>query len=323
MFRGELDHLDFLFPPRRQFPSLRRSQGGTRMSRRCFCRKAFSLVELLVVIAIIAILISLLLPAVQAARGSARAAQCKSNLRQFGIGLHNYHDVHGGFPPAFLGQATGWRPSWTWATFLLPHLEQAGLFDELQVPTVAFGGGAVFADTPSPETQTTLPIYVCPADSGPDWNQRKSGHAKSSYHGVLGNETQLISSYPALIDQNGVFYVNSRVGVEAITDGSSHTLAVGECRLDGGETGKRGAIWAGMRGATNNILWLSDTVWWANAEPDWLINGPGEQAFSSHHPGGVHFAFADGSVRLVAETIEGEMLARLAARNDGEPVGDY
>ena len=285
-------------------------------------RNAFSLVELLVVIAVIAILVSLLLPAVQAARGSARAAQCKSNLRQIGIALHSYHDVHDGFPPAFLAHATVWRPSWTWSTFLLPHLEQGGLFDDLQVTSAEFGGGAVLADTPTPATQTALSIYACPADSGPDWNHRKSGHATSSYHGVLGNESQLVSSYPALIDQNGVFYVNSRVCVEGITDGSSHTLAVGECRLDPGGTGKRGAIWAGMRGFTSNTLWLSDTVWWANAEPDWLINGPGEQAFSSHHPGGAHFVFADGSVRLVAETIAGQTLARLAARNDGEPAGD-
>ncbi len=293
------------------------------MNRRSSCRRAFSLVELLVVIAVIAILVSLLLPAVQAARGSARAAQCKSNLRQIGLALHHYHDVHGGFPPAFLGDVVGWRPSWTWTTFLLPQLEQAGLFDELAVTTSAFGGGALVADTPDPRTQAVLAIYACPADVGPAWNHRKSGHATSSYRGVLGSQNQLTSSYPALIDQNGVLYVNSRIGVEDIGDGTSHTLAVGECRLDPGPTGKRGAIWAGMRGASDNTLWLSDTVWWANAEPDWLLNGPGEQAFSSHHPGGVHFTFADGSVRFVADTIEGETLGLLAARNDGEPVGEF
>ena len=293
------------------------------MKGRSSRRQAFSLVELLVVIAVIAILVSLLLPAVQAARGSARAVQCKNHLRQIGLALHNYHDIHGGFPPAFLGEASGWRPSWTWTTFLLPHLEQSGLFDDLQVTSAEFGGGAAFADAPSPATQTVLSVYTCPSDIGPDWNHRKSDHAKLSYHGVLGNETQLISSHPALIRQNGLFFVNSHVSVTGVTDGSSHTLAVGECRLDSGPAGKRGAIWAGMRGASNNTLWLSDTVWWANAEPDWLINGPGEQAFSSHHPGGAHFVFADGSVRLVAETIEGDTLARLAARNDGEPLGDF
>jgi hypothetical protein len=78
-----------------------------------------------------------------------------------------------------------------------------------------------------------------------------------------------------------------------------------------------------MRGVTENTLWLSDTVWWANAEPDWRINGPGEQAFSSRHPGGVHFVLGDGAVRLVAETIDGPTLACLAARNDGQPIGDF
>jgi len=293
------------------------------MNTRCSARKAFSLVELLVVIAIIAILISLVLPAVQAARESSRAVQCKSNLRQIGLALHNYHGVHGGFPSAFLGEADLWRPSWTWTVFLLPYVEQSGLFDELSVATAEFGTGAMWAGAPDAATEAVLAVYVCPADTGPDRNHRKSGYAKSSYHGVLGNETQLVCSQPILIRQNGVLYVNSRVSLAAITDGSSHTLAVGECRLDSGPTGRRGAIWAGMRGATGSTLWLSDTVWWANAEPDWRINGPGEQAFSSRHPGGVHFVLGDGAVRLVADTIDGSTLACLAARNDGEPIGDF
>jgi prepilin-type N-terminal cleavage/methylation domain-containing protein len=290
----------------------RRSQGA-----------AFTLVELLVVIVIIGILVALLLPAIQAARGSARAAQCKSNLRQIGVALHHYHDVHGGFPPAFLGDASGWLPSWSWTTFLLPHLEQSGLYDDLRVTSAEFGGGAPFATTPSAQTQTVLSVFLCPADTGPDLNHRKSDHAKSNYRGVLGSETQLFTTYPVLIRQNGVFFVNSRVSVEHIADGSSHTLAVGECRLNSGTTGKRGAIWAGMRGPSGSTLWLSDSVWWLNSEPDWRVNGLGEQAFSSQHPGGVHFVLGDGSVRLISETIEGAILERLAARNDGEPVGGF
>lgn len=284
---------------------------------------AFTLVELLVVIAIIGILVSLLLPAVQAARGSARALQCKSNLRQIGIALHHYHDVHSGFPPAFLGEASGWLPSWSWTTFLLPHLEQNGLYDDLQVMSAQFGGGAPFATAPSEQTQTVLPVFRCPADTGPDLNHRKSDHAKSSYRGVLGNETQLVTSHPVLIRQNGLFFVNSHVSVEQILDGSSQTLAVGECRLDPGAAGKRGAIWAGMRGPTESTLWLSDTAWWLNAEPDWFIKGAGEQAFSSQHPGGAHFVLGDGSVRLISETIDGVTLEHLAARNDGASVGEF
>jgi hypothetical protein len=202
-------------------------------------------------------------------------------------------------------------------------LEQNGLYDGLQVTSAQFGGGAPFATAPSEQTQTMLPVFVCPADTGPDLNHRKSDHAKSSYHGVLGNETQLFTSHPVLIRQNGLLFVNSHVSLEQILDGSSQTLAVGECRLDPGTVGKRGAIWAGMRGPTDSTLWLSDTVWWLNAEPDWLINGPGEQAFSSQHPGGVHFVLGDGSVRLISETIDGLTLEHLAARNDGESVGEF
>lgn len=291
----------------------------TRRSRRL----ASSLVELLVVMAVIAILISLLLPAVQAARESARAVQCRSNLRQIGLALHSYHGVYGGFPPAFLGEAAGWRASWTWTVFLLPYLEQGPLFDQLGCTTAEFGGGTDWAGTPTAMTQTPLAVYLCPADAGPDTNHRKSGYGKLSYRGVLGNEPQLVCAYPDLIRQNGVLFVNSRVSIPEMTDGSSQTLAVGECQLDPGATGKRGAIWAGMRGVTGETLWLSDTVWWLNAEPDWQINGLGEQAFSSGHPGGAHFVLGDGAVRLIADTIDGATLARLAARNDGEPIGGF
>ena len=292
------------------------------MNRRWSRRKAFSLVELLVTLAVIAILIALMLPAVQAARESARALQCKSNLRQIGLALHNYHGVYNGFPPAFVGSSDGWHPSWAWTVSLLPFVEQGGMFDALDVAVARFGAGEAWAGAPTAATETVLPVYVCPSDPGPDWNHRKSGHAKSSYHGVLGNKSQLVWSYADLIQQNGVLYVNSSVAFEMMTDGSSHTVAVGECLLDSGPTGKRGAIWAGMRGMADGTLWMSDTVWWLNDEPDWRINGPGEQAFSSHHPGGAHFVFADGAVRLLADSIDGRTLTRLAARNSGEPIGN-
>ena len=92
------------------------------MSFRHSVRRAHTLVELLIVIAIIGLLIALLLPAVQAARESARSTQCRNHLRQLGVALHSYQDVHGAFPPAFVGEPAGWRPSWSWTTFLLPHL---------------------------------------------------------------------------------------------------------------------------------------------------------------------------------------------------------
>ncbi len=286
-------------------------------------RSAFSLVELLVVIAIIAILCALLLPAVQAARESARAAQCKSNLRQIGLALHQHHDTFGSFPAAFLGRPDRWYSSRTWTVSVLPYLEQAALFDELDRSPAPFDEQTPWADQPTATTRKTLSVYTCPSDTGPDWNHRKSHHAKSNYRGILGNETQLICSYPTLIDQLGLMYVNSHVSLSEVTDGSSHTLAAGECRLDPGDEGKRGAIWAGMRGWADETLWLSDTVWWLNAEPDWLLNGPGEQAFSSRHPGGVHFVFVDGAVQLIADTIDGRTLECLAARNDGEPIRDF
>ena len=111
--------------------------------------RGFTLVELLVVIAIIGVLIALLLPAVQAAREVARRARCGNNLRQLGIGLHNYHSVYDCFPPGYLGDANTYKaPHWSWSTFLLPYLEQQPLYNVLGVSTLTFGNGASIAYPP-------------------------------------------------------------------------------------------------------------------------------------------------------------------------------
>ena len=286
-------------------------------------RRGYTLVELLVAIAIIGMIVSLLLPAVQAARESARSTQCKNNLRQIGLALHQYHSVRNAFPPAFLGRSDRWRPSWTWTTFLLPHLEQGGLYDDLQVEIAKFGGNVDFAATPTPKTQTILGIFVCPSCTGSDISHRKSRHAKSNYRAVMGNQTLPRTSFPVLTRQNGAFYTNSTVSIACITDGSSNTIAAGECLLNDGDHDKKGAIWAGMRGERDDVLYISDTMWWLNSEDAWRINGGGQQAFSSHHPGGAHFILADGSVRFIQDSIDGATLEGLVARNDGQVLGDF
>jgi prepilin-type N-terminal cleavage/methylation domain-containing protein/prepilin-type processing-associated H-X9-DG protein len=285
--------------------------------------KGFTLIELLVVIAVIAILVGLLLPAVQAAREAARRARCANNLRQIGVGLHNYHDSHRTFPPGYLCSLADYTgPQWTWTAFLLPHLEQQPLYQALGVATQQFAGGVSFAP-PSVEGQVRLEVFICASDTGEMLNHRKGFYAKSNYRGVTGSEALLKTTYDALANQDGVVYLNSLVSIGAILDGSSNTTAVGECMLDPQPQGHVAALWAGMRGTQGGSVYISDTMWFLNSDPAFRINGSGDQAFSSRHPGGAQFGFADGSVHFLKETIDGATLERLASRNDGQPVGDF
>jgi prepilin-type N-terminal cleavage/methylation domain-containing protein/prepilin-type processing-associated H-X9-DG protein len=285
--------------------------------------RGFTLVEVLVVIAIVGLLLALVLPAVQGAREAGRRIRCANNLRQLGIGLHHYHDVHRAFPAAYLGDRTNWmRPHWSWSAFLLPYLEQRPLYDGLGVTTKEFGYGATFAP-PSAETQAHLDVFVCPSDVGPALNHRKGSHAKSNYRGVQGNQPTLTVTYDILAGQNGVFYMNSCVSTAGITDGSSNTLALGECLLDPQDQGHVAALWAGMRGSEDGMTHISDCMWAINATPEFCINGQADQAYSSHHPGGAQFLFADGAVHFLKQTMDGSALERLAAKSDGQPVGEY
>ena len=237
--------------------------------------RGFTLVELLAVIAIIGTIISLMLPAVQAAREAVRRAACSNNLHQQGIALHSYQAAKQVFPPAYFGDRTNWyRPHWSWSAYLLPYLEQAPLYDTLGVATKDFGYGAAFAP-PCAATRISLGVYVCPSDTGSRLNQRKGLHAKSNYRGIAGNQTCLVATYDTEADQNGVLYLNSALPITAITDGASNTLIVGECSLTPGGQGHVAALWAGMRGTANDAVYMSDTTWWVNSDPAVLYQRAG------------------------------------------------
>jgi prepilin-type processing-associated H-X9-DG protein/prepilin-type N-terminal cleavage/methylation domain-containing protein len=298
---------------------------------------AFTLIELLVVIAIIAILIGLLLPAVQKVREAAARLKCSNNLKQIAIGLHNYHSVYGSFPPGFrtppnVGYPAYFNAAWGWSSFVLPFVEQDNLARQMRVldyprfggkgPQDNVGVQTCFpANVPGQLSQTQLKLFRCPSDTGPDLNPERNNHAMSNYRAVAGPYT-----YPYItpnMDFGGVFYQNSQTRITDITDGSSNTLAIGECMYDK-SIGKLACIWAGMTGwvapgASSGTVRISDVMWYVDAAAA-QINGTAPQAFSSRHPGGAMFAFCDGSVRFFHNDMDPDKLRYLAGRADGVVV---
>ncbi len=216
-------------------------------------RRAFTLIELLVVIAIIAILIALLLPAVQQAREAARRTQCKNNLKQIGLALHNYHDTFNLLPMGFLdvvgGNTETNSTGWSWMSYILPNIDQGPLYNQLNFSTTPFalqtpGGQAV----PNQLLMATpQPAFSCPSDarqaveragganpgSASTGGGAANGIAYSSYMGVIGGfEGQACTVSGAVVTvparNNGILVVNHARNFRDITDGTSNVLAVGE-----------------------------------------------------------------------------------------------
>jgi prepilin-type N-terminal cleavage/methylation domain-containing protein/prepilin-type processing-associated H-X9-DG protein len=288
-------------------------------------RKAFTLIELLVVIAIIAVLVALLLPAVQQAREAARRSQCKNNLKQLGLALHNYHDNHQTFPPGWIAvdPATGAQAAhdgWSgvgWGTLILPHLDQAAVFGTL-APNVPISDPANLT-----LRSTKLPVFACPSDSKSDFFEifdEGSGGPFSpavnlptaNYIGSFGtDELDGCENAPGTLPvrangqcvSNGPFYHNGRTMIRDITDGTSTTFLVGERRTNpdaSPPTNGWHSTWVGMvpeaEEAFQRILGSFDHV----------PNSPAGHFddFSSAHEGGAHFLMCDGAVRFVNESID-------------------
>ena len=295
--------------------------------------RGFTLIELLVVIAIIAILIALLLPAVQQAREAARRTQCRNNLKQIGLGLHNYHETHNIFPPGFI-EGTGWMST----TFLLPSVDQIGLYNELDPGDLMdLSDANVLA-----LARTVLNVYMCPSSNEPNPEQSpdlsivigSTGYriAVSNYLGIMGTQDLRCPCTNA----DGMFFSNSDVKIRDIIDGTSNTFAFSERTAKGADW--RGGVWAGttvqaglgrMCGTNNyeslrNALTLTRNSWG-------LINGTGYQyGPSSLHEGGAHFLMADGAVRFVSENIDAAnnsaprgLYQRLGSIKDEEPMDNF
>ncbi len=313
--------------------------------------RAFTLIELLVVIAIIAVLIALLLPAVQQAREAARRTQCRNNLKQIGIALHNYHDTYNTLPPGNVhklgNQNVAAMAAWGWHAFILPQLDQANLFNSMGVNRQDLDDvlrNPAIQNLP----KTELPHYRCPSDTGPGLNSKREYDnpysaafggqhvhlGTSNYVGVCGTRWSTPQQWIVQgIDPFGTMWGDSKVRLQDILDGTSNTFIAGERDWTKGWA----ANWPGPRNYTGTGIWgmrqhlsildvkINDPVMQPNGNP------ANSRGFSSEHVGGAHFLFADGRVQFLSENISfnttGQnqtpppatlgVFQRLGRRNDG------
>ena len=308
--------------------------------------KGFTLIELLVVIAIIAILIALLLPAVQQAREAARRTQCKNNLKQLGLALHNYHDVHLCFPFGHEGTTK----SFSAFSMLLPYLEQANIYNRIDF------------NVPVSHANNAVPLVIelsalrCPSDLA---NALPAIGGATNYFankgsGVLwGTPTGPNAVLPA---QNGVMYYGSKVRMADITDGTSNTAAMCERLLADGNNGKVSPV-ADVFFSPASPLTADEAVQicnaidinnlanqfplfmgapWMNGQHTYLhTNVPNSRSCgfflinrasmppSSRHTGGVQMLLCDGSVRFVTENINLGTWRAIGTRDGGEVLGEF
>jgi prepilin-type N-terminal cleavage/methylation domain-containing protein/prepilin-type processing-associated H-X9-DG protein len=255
-------------------------------------RDGFTLIELLVVIAIIAILIGLLLPAVQKVREAAARMKCSNNLKQIGLACHSYQDSNGALPAGWVTKANGPYPSpgWNWQYMILPYLEQGNLYTAINAD-LATPTGPPATPATGAAYLNIVPGYVCPSDGSVPTNPNFNAYPKTNYlcnRWVFGPDG---SSNP------------TKLAIQTIQDGSSNTIFVGEREMTfniGGSAlirhSNTSASFEARFGPKMNPRPAAGTV---------FNTGSNERlAYTSLHTGGCNFVFGDGAVRFIQNSID-------------------
>ncbi|HEX3151822.1 MAG TPA: DUF1559 domain-containing protein [Gemmataceae bacterium] len=319
-------------------------------------RRAFTLIELLVVIAIIALIVGLLLPAVQKVREAANRIKCQNNLKQIGLAIHGFHDENDRFPPAYVWVDPTQRalqsphpnlydhppgitytqpnwPGWGWAAFLLPYIEQDNVFRTINFDAPTIGTqGAIARNTP-------IKLYTCPSDYATGlfsvftlFAQPVADTYTNSYVACYGSGyTGLRSADLSIVlipgQGDGIFVRNGRFRIADVTDGLSNTIAIGERAALFAKAPWVGVLDQGTIRTTpgaplsHSLIHPAPVMVMARiaGKP---LNDPRSEPyeFFTPHPAGMNTLFADGSVHLIHQSIDLDVFRALATRASGESV---
>jgi prepilin-type N-terminal cleavage/methylation domain-containing protein len=319
-------------------------------SRRRF--RGFTLIELLVVIAIIAILVALLLPAVQQAREAARRTQCKNNLHQIGLALHNYEGSVRVFPPssttplptlAQLGMGAHAHGVWDWpaggpndpiihlhsfASLILPYMDGANLYN-----IINYNVSSLAVENRKAASQL-LPFYLCPSYSGKQYSDdplyvTTVGYSQFAIRNYVALGAKTVFGLSGASPAEGIMYPGSKSGFRDIPDGASNTVLIAETREEtaavwiDGTSAAVAARWCDLASPTytgNTVAINYHPYFQGGVFPNSIgqIWGP-----SSQHTGGAHHLFADGSVHFLSDSMDVLVYDAVASARGGEVVGEF